>query len=410
MVRVEVKNFQSIDHVTVEMDGFTALVGRSNIGKSAVVRAIKAALTGAPVDSFVRHDPRSCPRVTKAAKSCKCFCSVHITAEGFDLLWEKGGPGTVNRYVFNEKTYTAVSKGTPDFLLESFGPAKIGDEKELLQISDQFKPIFILDKTGTVVADMLSDVVKLDQINVASRAVEKDRKEAVATRKVREKDIVELKKAMSDYDGLDAAIARLQEIEEVDRSAQAAQHKLDMIERFLDDVVSAARRVKALDGVGSLVIPEFAPVQAQAEKLTVISRFQAAASDKAETVGHLAGVDNVLVPPTDEFLELGRKFVSLCGWVSKLEGIKKLFERGKSVEGVSVPAIDSSQEAHQTLSKLALWDARHTATTQALDRLTKAVDKAAEEEAEVLSEFDVLGVCPTCSRAFSDDHQHAAVA
>ena len=51
MLDVEIRNFQSIDHVHLRVEGFTALVGRSNIGKSAVVRAVKAALTGYPRSS-----------------------------------------------------------------------------------------------------------------------------------------------------------------------------------------------------------------------------------------------------------------------------------------------------------------------------------------------------------------------
>ena len=67
-VDVEIRNFQSIEKATIKIDGFTVVVGRSNIGKSALVRAVKAALTGAPVSSFVRHSS-GCLRKTKAAKT-----------------------------------------------------------------------------------------------------------------------------------------------------------------------------------------------------------------------------------------------------------------------------------------------------------------------------------------------------
>ena len=33
MIEVEVRNFQSIEHISLKVEGFTALVGRSNIGK-----------------------------------------------------------------------------------------------------------------------------------------------------------------------------------------------------------------------------------------------------------------------------------------------------------------------------------------------------------------------------------------
>ena len=67
MVHIEIRNFQAITHEVIEVRGFSALAGRSNIGKSTIIRAVKAALTGAPVDSYVRHSSR-CLRV-QGAKS-----------------------------------------------------------------------------------------------------------------------------------------------------------------------------------------------------------------------------------------------------------------------------------------------------------------------------------------------------
>lgn len=140
MLDVEIRNFQSIEHVHVVIDGFTTLVGRSNLGKSAIVRAIKAALTGAPEETSVRHGPK-CEREVKGTKSCKCYCSVHIKTEGFDLLWEKGGDK--NEYVFNGAKKTAVGKGTPDFLDESFGVVKSGkiESSSRLRTSSSLKGV-----------------------------------------------------------------------------------------------------------------------------------------------------------------------------------------------------------------------------------------------------------------------------
>src|SRR5277367_3768831 len=152
---VEVTNFQSIEHAKFVIEGYTALVGRSNIGKSAIVRAVKAALTGASGTSFVRHGP-NCARRLKDAKKCQCKATVRIKREGFDLLWEKGDSD--NRYTFNGQVNDSVGQGTPTFLQAGFAPIKIGDDKELLQVADQFDPIFLLNKTGGAVADVLSDV------------------------------------------------------------------------------------------------------------------------------------------------------------------------------------------------------------------------------------------------------------
>src|SRR5580700_10412737 len=127
MFEVEIRNFQSIEHISIRIDGFTALVGKSDIGKRAIVRAVRAALTGATGTSFVRHGV-ACHRRIRGSKTCECYCSVHMSTEGFDLTWEKGDKR--NLYVFNGQDYGVPNRGTPDFLerpklLKDFGLVKI---------------------------------------------------------------------------------------------------------------------------------------------------------------------------------------------------------------------------------------------------------------------------------------------
>ena len=408
MVRVEVKNFQSIAHEVVEIDGFSAVVGRSNIGKSAVVRAIKAALTGAPAEGSVRHG-ELCLRIVKGNKSCQCFCSVHITAPGFDLLWEKGD--AVNRYVYNATEHTVVGRGTPDIEgFEGFTPVQIGDKAELLQVSDQFNPIFILNKSGTVVADVLSDVAKLDEINVAMRLVEKDRKEAVATRKVRDKDILELRTALLYYDGFDAALVKVQAVEDLERQVEAAEQKLAKLDGFVGSAIEVARRIKALGQVGAINVPEIDPVAQGGTRYVALTAYHVELEDKQRAVSALDGVDRVTPPDIDGFLKLGGTHQKLVSWVSKIDTLRGFFDRTQKVATVQPPALDSVNEARVTYETVNALLERITAAVKVATDLKAALGVATQAEAEVLAEFKALGVCPTCNRTFTaaEHHQHEA--
>ncbi len=57
---IEVANFQSIQHARLRLAGWTSLVGESDVGKSAVVRAITAALTNWRGDHFIRRGANEC--------------------------------------------------------------------------------------------------------------------------------------------------------------------------------------------------------------------------------------------------------------------------------------------------------------------------------------------------------------
>src|SRR5688572_7680246 len=54
-MHLTVTDFQSLGRVEVEVSGLTVLVGPSNRGKSALIRALEAVLFNKPGDAFVRH-------------------------------------------------------------------------------------------------------------------------------------------------------------------------------------------------------------------------------------------------------------------------------------------------------------------------------------------------------------------
>lgn len=58
--RITIRDFQSIAHADIELAQWTSLVGESDVGKSAVVRALHAALTNARGDLFIRRGADAC--------------------------------------------------------------------------------------------------------------------------------------------------------------------------------------------------------------------------------------------------------------------------------------------------------------------------------------------------------------
>jgi len=398
MVRIEIRNFQSVAHEVVEVDGFSALAGRSNIGKSAIVRAVKAALTGSPVDNYVRHSP-NCLRLLRGAKTCKCSCLVHIETEGLDLLWEKGD--AVNRYEYNGTEHTVVGRGTPDFLLEDFGPVKLGDEKEILQVSDQFKPIFILNKPGTVAADILSDVAKLDQINSAIRLADKDRREAKATRKVREKDVLDLRMTLAGYDGLDGVVERVVELEELDRKAESVRVKSEKLERFLFSVLSVGQQIRDLKDVNLVKIPSIDSLTNGGEAFFALEEFVEDHENRAAAVLALEGVD-VIELPSFQVLSSDAAHDKLVEWASKVELLREFFGKFQPVELIVVPDIEPLKENKESYLRLDSWATRVYEVSRALLQVKKELKDAIQEKRQLEAE---LGICPFCERPFDSGHE-----
>lgn len=405
MVRVEVKNFQSMVHQVVEIDGFSTVVGRSNVGKSAIVRAIKAALTGAPADSYVRHGA-SCLRLVKNAKTCKCFCSVRITGSGIDLLWEKGD--TINRYMYNGVEYSVPGRGTPEFLGDGFSRISLGSgEKTLLQVSDQFDPLFLLNNSGTVVADVLSDVAKLDQINAATRLVEKDRKEAVAVRKVRDRDRDDLQKVIDGYSGLDSVLGEVSRIEELAQKVDQLEVEESKISRYFDAVLAAEECVRLLEPVTSLSIPDLRSLVTVSASSVELSRFERVwgAIDTAVTL--LSAVDSVQVPNLTRLENVGLAYRQLSGFLEQAVKLKEFLQTTKESEAAQIPAVEGLPEKMAMHSRLAAWQSGVDRLLKSGADLKAALSSAEAEEKAAWEDVQDL-VCPTCKQPITVEHKKAA--
>lgn len=399
MVEVEVRDFQSIEKAAFQIDGFSVVVGRSNIGKSALVRALKAALTGAPASSFVRHGA-ACLRRTKKAKTCKCFASVHMVAEGFDLLWEKGD--AINRYTFNGAIYDKAERGTPDFLQPDFAPVKVGDRQELLQVADQFSPIFLLDQTGGSVADTLSDVARLDRINAAMRLAEKDRKEASQTRKVREKDVADLRVKLAGYDGLDAALADVQGLADRQVLIEKQERGLERVDGYLAQAASFASVIRELSQVVSVQVSDPAELRAGQKNLDRLDGFIVKHEDRAQDVATLDGVGGLLAPDPTDLRGQAQTLGLLDGWVARLVNMKGWITPWKAVEACPVPTASGLIEAQQRLASLNGMTSKYATLTALATCLDEELETVLTEDRKLTEERAELGVCPTCVRPVSE--------
>lgn len=439
MLEVKIQGFQSIEKVNFTIGGFTVLVGRSNIGKSAIVRAVQAALTNALGTDFVRHGDH-CSRRIRGTKKCRCQCSVHIQTEGMDLLWEKGDE--VNRYTYNGEVYSKVGQGIPDFLTKDFSLVKVGDRKQLVQVAEQFEPIFLLNQSGTVVADVLSDVAKLDDINAAMTEVERDRREAVSTLKVREKDVQELQTSLCLYEGSEEPIARAKRVGKVFDSIQEKMRAKAQVEQFHAKLQKLVHGIRALQPIDAVNIPDSEPVETSEKGLEVILEYEAHLAEKTAAVANLEPVEGIFEPETETLEAVGETLTQIEDWLAEITIFKAIFSGWKEVEKTTEPSEIPLQEIHALLQlttfanqyemlmaateelevveltegpdesiqeidgllALASFTEKHQELSTVVTRLTEDLIKMEGQEATVLGEWSDLGLCPTCSQSLSEGH------
>jgi hypothetical protein len=399
VIEIEVSNFQSIKHASIQVQGFTALVGRSNIGKSAFVRAVRAALTGAPSTSFVRHFD-GCPRKTKGAKTCKCYCSVRLRAKDFDLLWEKGD--AINRYTFNGLVYDKAERGTPEFLQPAYAPVKIGDEKSLLQVADQFEPIFLLNQTGGVIADVLSDVANLDRVNVAIRLAEKDRREAVSTRKVREQDVVSLSDRLERFEGLDEALAKTLDVEaQLDR-VEAAERNLAELDRYVERSSSLGRAVVRLEEMLCVEAPDKTSLRGSYDRCETLNRYVTHVAEREAALHVLEGIAKVTAPDPEALRSCSQRFHTLDVWIARLRVFKKLGENVKVLGNLPAMFPEALRTAYDAYERLDAKVRQYALLSGQVETLTRQLTDMEAEGHAIHKEWDAIDICPTCTQSFPE--------
>jgi hypothetical protein len=450
VIDVEIKNFQAIDDLKLEVEGFTALVGRTNIGKSSIVRALKTALSGGSGSDFVRHDARACARILNGAKSCKCCSSVKVMfGEGQGFLWEKGAKG-INRYTVwkdgVEVVYDRVgqSMDLPEVLGAEFAPVKLGPSQSLLQVTSQFEAPFLLDLSGGAVADVLSDIGQLDDINQAMAAVSKDRRSAIATRKVRESDVKVLVEQLVSYAALDDHLAKVEALGAHGGRVTEASGRLALLDRLLEAVTAATRGIRQLRAALEHSVPELDPVRGglgavgkvhafqeawisrsaetagieralrhelpdvkalsvKAERWRKARTWEAALAERERTVERMARVGHLAVPGVS-WRSAFEALRQVSVWLGTLVALKAAFEKAARLQKVKVPDTAPVMSLCRRLLEAGRFAALMIRLEQEIESDAQQLRDCVEEMRCVLAEFRSLGICPTCHQDITPEH------
>lgn len=142
--KVTIENFQSIAKLELFVKGMTVLVGNSDVGKSAVVRAIASVFLN-PVGQW---------RIRKGAN--KCSVGIELS-DGRFILWEKGKTSAYSVMPANVN-YIKMGREVPKEVSSLVCYWDVGQEKVMVQIQNQFDVGFLLFGNRNESARKLDDL------------------------------------------------------------------------------------------------------------------------------------------------------------------------------------------------------------------------------------------------------------
>lgn len=179
--KVKVKHFEALDSFEEEFGKFTVVVGKTNCGKSSIVRALKKIL----------YNDRGVPEITHTKSSC----SIEIEYNGKVVKWKRDSSGSIS-YRLEDKDFNRASN-TPDEIAKFFD-LRDGDIPIRVNISEQFKSMFLVNMTGSQLADMIGTLFNLERANEVIFSLDKRVRELGSELKVNQAELESLEEP--DYD------------------------------------------------------------------------------------------------------------------------------------------------------------------------------------------------------------------
>jgi len=241
-IKVKISNFQSIDNVEIDIAGFTCITGKTNIGKSAIIRAISKSILNDPVIGLVRNG--------------KSHSTIEISHDSWSFKWEKGEKG-INRYEIGSRTLDKTGqKQIEDIKNIGFSSIKMGDDEIQPWFAPQFGPIFLLDKSGPQVTDFISSVSGLNVLQDAIVLASRGRKRSVDEAKMKTAEGTKAKDKLSKFVGIEILQKQVADLKDQRKSVGELKERIDSAIEFNTEIQNIKEDIRLLEIKTDIDIPE----------------------------------------------------------------------------------------------------------------------------------------------------------
>lgn len=389
MIKVNIKNFQSIGNAEFVIDGFTAIIGKNNLGKSAVIRAIDAALSNQAGKEYIRHGTKS--------------TEVSLETKDLKIDWKKGDKST---YTVNGESFTSLNRSVPKPILDAgFRKIEIGDLKIGPLIAHQFEPLFIIDEPGSVATEVLSSVYNMDVYSTADDLCQKELRSIKSLTKTRETDKKALDADLEKYKDFDKLKGSVKALHSKDQACKALQAEIADLTRMTLELEKLSKSVKSLQSILAITIPSSSTQTRLIDDLQWVQSQITAITSIDSSIKSLERIQSVTIPGTPDIRPKIDELAAVESWGINLKNSATSLKEIQTIHGVldsSVPALINNLEHFRQASETAgiinnldkdfrpLVDSIKEGKTQ-LERLNGELNP-------LLDEYNKITVCPFCGK------------
>jgi exonuclease SbcC len=293
---IGISGFQSHENTGLNFcSGVNAIIGKSDCGKSAILRALRFVLENKPNgDGFINHSSKEAIVIVSIDNVKSIVRAKGIRGNEY-ILHDPNGNGS--------ETFTAFGKGVPEPITQA---TRFHDAN----FQHQLDAPFLLSMTPGEAGQYLNEIMNLDMIDAAIKAAQaqaRENKSAITSLSSSIALLESEEKTFSWIDEAESAVAKLASLES----------KRDEIDA---DLFAVKRCIEFIEGV------EISPVPDVATKLEELRN----AEERLDGIDQANGIIAVAIDRAEECLQLvASSAIDIQNLKAKLAEIKICSECGR---------------------------------------------------------------------------------
>jgi exonuclease SbcC len=271
LTEIKLENFQDHKDSTISLtNGINLIVGSSDAGKSAILRAVNFVFhNNLKGDSFIRHGSNECKVTLKFSDGVEVTRIKGNDTNSYQLKDSDG----------NQHSFPKVGTSVPEEIKKQLGQPPLDDKKRPISYADQMANLFLVDLSPSDLPRTLSELTGIQNLQNAAEALSKNARSFDRVIKEKNDKLQKLNADLENYAYVDKDLESIETIETKLLKINSEIESTNKARQFIIDnnkiVVEAKDLKKKIDLSSSIInlIPKFSKLEKLNEKLNLSKNY-----------------------------------------------------------------------------------------------------------------------------------------